>query len=59
MTVDEVAGESMRKLTDKPPLLAVPFLFSQAVMSRARSQIGSLMCTAVFAGMPGGLGSRQ
>ena len=55
----EVAfGESMRKLTDKPPLLAVPFfVLSGAVMSRGAIADRLVnVARAVFAGMPGGLG---
>lgn len=51
-------GESMRKLTDKPPLLAVPFfVLSGAIMSRgaiADRLVG--VARAVFSGVPGGLG---
>ena len=55
----EVAfGESMRKLTDKPPLLAVPFfVLSGAIMSRgAIAERLVNVARAVFSGMPGGLG---
>lgn len=59
LTWFEVAfGESMRKLTDKPPLLAVPFfVLSGAIMSRGAIADRLVnVARAVFAGMPGGLG---
>ncbi|MCA9538172.1 MAG: TRAP transporter large permease [Myxococcales bacterium] len=50
--------ESVRELTDKPPLLAIPFfVLSGAVMSRgaiATRLVG--VARAVFGGLPGGLG---
>ena len=51
-------AESLRKLTDKPPLLAVPFfVLSGSIMSRgAIAERLVNVARAAFSGMPGGLG---
>lgn len=51
-------AESLRKLTDKPPLLAVPFfVLSGSIMSRgAIAERLVSVARAAFAGLPGGLG---
>jgi C4-dicarboxylate transporter DctM subunit len=56
--MDVAFAESMRKLTDKPPLLAVPFfVLSGSIMSRgAIAQRLVNVAKACFDGVPGGLG---
>ena len=51
-------AESMRKLTDKPPLLAVPFfVISGSIMSRGAIADRLVnVARACFSGLPGGLG---
>lgn len=51
-------AESLRKLTDKPPLLAVPFfVLSGSIMSRgAIAERLVNVARAAFSGLPGGLG---
>lgn len=50
--------ENVRELTDKPPLLAIPFfVLSGAIMSRGAIATRLVnVARAVFAGFPGGLG---
>ena len=51
-------AESVRQITDKPPLLAIPFfVLSGGIMSRgAIAQRLVNVAKAVFSGIPGGLG---
>ncbi|MBM4291680.1 MAG: TRAP transporter large permease subunit, partial [Deltaproteobacteria bacterium] len=51
-------AESLRKLTDKPPLLAIPFfVLSGSIMSRgAIAERLVSVARAAFAGLPGGIG---
>ncbi len=56
--LDVTIIENIRELTDKPPLLAIPFfVLSGAIMSRG-AIAGRLVnvARAVFGGLPGGLG---